>query len=391
MRMQQEEKMTLEMSEYGKRRLMIYAESFRELARTMDDGFTVSGEEDRDTVLRAKGGWESQQLLCGNLNEIAHIMEKMSSEVFLVKPVEAKMRRIVVNGLKAEGIVVTDVYYIERPGEPTTIGVSMYSKREQGCSSEHVADMLSVLLNRRMEVSVVSPYLIDGENKSFVFVEEAAFVVLTGVARAVKEGETVSGDNYSIIESERGRLTVLLSDGMGSGEKACADSEWVLDLMEKLIDAGYTLEGALKLVNNALLSRPDKENMSTIDICDLDLHKGTGVFYKIGGAASFIKRDCSVEQVENPCLPMGIFPLEVPVAMEKVFQDGEYVIMMTDGVLDALRKNRYEETMRQIIESVKEQNPKEIAKRILQFVLHLSCGHIQDDMTIIVLGMWKNT
>ncbi len=390
-KLQTEDSRLLEVSEYGRRRLLTYADSFRELARTMDGSFAISeNQEDRDSVLEARRFWDSQQLLCGNLNEMARIMDKVATEVFRLRPLEEKKRRAVVHGLKQEGIIVTDVYYIERPGERTAIGMSMYTRRDHGCSSEQVADMLSVLLNRRLEVSVASPYQIDEETRSFVFVEEAAYVVLSGVAKAVKEEETISGDNYSIIESEKGKLTVLLSDGMGSGEKASRDSTWILDLMEKMIETGYSLEGSLKLINNALLSRPDKQNMSTLDLCDLDLYDGTCSFYKIGGAASFLKREHTVEQIESPSLPMGIFPIESPEVIRGKVQDGDYIVMMTDGVLDALGQNRYEETMRQIIESVKEQNPKEIARRILQFVLHLSGGRIQDDMTVIVLGIWEN-
>ncbi len=391
-RLQTEDSRLLEVSEYGRRRLLTYADSFRELAQSMEGSFAISeDEQDRDNVLEARRYWDSQQILCGNLNEMARIMDRVASEVFRLKPLDLKTRRSVVHGLKLEGIIVTDIYYIERPGERTAIGISMYTRRDNGCSGEQVADMLSVLLNKRLEVSVASPYLVDAENRSFVFVEEAAYVVLSGVAKAVKEEETISGDNYSIIESEKGKLTVLLSDGMGSGEKASRDSTWILDLMEKMIETGYSLEGSLKLINNALLSRPDKQNMSTLDICDLDLYDGSCSFYKIGGAASFLKREHSVEQIDSPSLPMGIFPIESPEVIQGKVRDGDYIIMMTDGVLDALGQNRYEETMRQIIESVKEQNPKEIARRILQFVLHLSGGHIQDDMTVIVLGLWENT
>ena len=391
-KLQTEDSRLLEVSEYGRRRLLTYADSFRELARTMDGSFAISeDQEDRESVLEARRFWDSQQLLCGNLNEMARIMDKVASEVFRLRPLEEKSRRTVVHGLKQEGIIVTDIYYIERPGERTAIGISMYTGRDHGCSSEQAADMLSVLLNKRLEVSVASPYQINEEPRSFVFVEEAAYVVLSGVAKAVKEEETISGDNYSIIESEKGKLTVLLSDGMGSGEKASRDSTWILDLMEKMIETGYSLEGSLKLINNALLSRPDKQNMSTLDLCDLDLYDGTCSFYKIGGAASFLKREQTVEQIESPSLPMGIFPIESPEVIRGKVQDGDYIVMMTDGVLDALGQNRYEETMRQIIESVKEQNPKEIARRILQFVLHLSGGRIQDDMTVIVLGIWENT
>ena len=383
---------SLEVSDYGKRRLLTYADSFRELARSMEEGLAVPAEsEEREALLHTRRLQENQQVLCDNLNEMAQIMDKVASEVFRLRPPEEKVRRQVTHALKAEGIIVTDMYYIDRPGERTVLGMTMYARNAANYTGERVADMLSVLLNKRLELSVASPYLVDEESRSYAFVEEAAYVVLSGTARAVKEGEEKSGDNYAIIESEKGKLTVLLSDGMGSGEKAAADSELILDLMEKMLEAGYPLDGALKLVNSALVAGAERQNMSTLDVCDLDLYDGSCVFYKMGAAASFLKREHRVEQITGPSLPLGIFNESEPQKTETRLMDGDYIIMMTDGVLDALKQNRYEETMRQIIESIGEQNPKEIARRILQFVLHCCGGHIQDDMTVVVLGIWENT
>lgn len=379
-------------SDYGRMRLLSYADSFRELARSMEDGIGEQEQEgDREQILESGKLWENRQLLCGNLNEMAQIMDKVASEVFRLCPMEEKKRKAIVHGFKLEGIAAEDIHYIDRPGAPLSVGITLHTQRDDECSCEQAADMLSVLMNRRMEASVASPYRIDREKRGFVFMEEASYVVLSGVARAVRENESVSGDNYALIQAEKGRLTTFLSDGMGSGEKASKDSEWILDLMEKMIETGYSLEGALRLINNALLSRPEKQNMSTLDVCDLDLYQGSCSFYKIGAAASFLKRGNHVEQIENPSLPMGIFPIEAAASACRKLSDGDYIIMMTDGVLDALGQNRYEDTMSRIIQSVQEQNPKEIAKKILQFVLHLSGGHIADDMTVLVLGIWENT
>lgn len=386
-----EDARSMEVSDFGKRRLLTYADSFRELAKSMEEGLVVPREsEEREELLHARRLQENQQVLCDNLNEMAQIMDKVASEVFRLRPLDEKARKLVVHSMKAEGIVITDIYYIDRPGERPVLGITMHAKGAVSYTGERVADMLSVLLNKRLELSVASPYLIDETSRSYTFVEEAVYVVLSGTARAVKEGEEKSGDNYAIIESEKGKLTVLLSDGMGSGEKAAADSELILDLLEKMLEAGYPLDAALKLVNSALVSGFENQNMSTLDVCDLDLYDGTCAFYKMGAAASFLKREHGVEQIISPGLPLGIFRETKPKKLERKLMDGDYVIMMTDGVLDALKQNRYEETMCQIIESIGEQNPKEIARRILQFVLHCCGGHIQDDMTVVVLGIWEN-
>lgn len=383
-----QEDRNIEVSDYGKRRLLTYADSFRELARSFQGSFDFE-TQDRQTMLEARRMWENRQVLCENLNEMAQIMTRAASEVYQYRPLEERRRRVIVNALKAEGICVTDLFYIERPGERKGLGMTMYAERGSFTAQE-AADMLSVLLYSRMEASVTSPYVIDGTKRNYVFVEEARYIVLSGCARAVKENEAISGDNYAIIESEKGKMTVLLSDGMGSGEKACSDSEKVLDLMEKLLEAGYQMDAAVNLVNSALIAQGEEQNMSTLDICDLDLYEGVCEFRKIGAAASFLKRESLVEEISSHNLPLGIFQSVDTEVIRRELMDGDFCIMMTDGVLDALEQNNYEKAMCQMLSGMQEQNPKEIADKLLQFVLHCSGGRIQDDMTIVVVGIWEN-
>ena len=318
--------------------------------------------------------------------------------------------------LKQEGITVLDLFYIDAPQQETgeenqwepgenaetvTLGVHMSAQRLAGRSSQEVADMLSVLLGRRLMISVTSPQQIQERETTYLFVEEPRFVVLSGSARAVKENETVSGDNYSIIQSDRGWMTVLLSDGMGCGEQASADSSQVLDMMEKMLEAGFETDMAVELVNSALLAAGDPlvgQNMSTLDICSLDLYHGMCVFRKIGAAASFLKSNSYVEQISLPGLPLGVLisgeeeaaqgALRQSVSRELI--DNDYIIMMTDGVLDALQESGYEEAMIHYLEGMREQHPEEMARNLLQFVLHCSQGRIADDMTILVLGVFDS-
>lgn len=388
-RMDKQEERHLEVSEYGKRRLLTYADSFRELARSFEGNFTCEAR-DRQTLLTARRLWENRQVLSENLNEMAQIMTKVATEVFHYRPMEEKRYKQIIHALKSEGIIVTDLFYIERPGERGGIGITMYTERTGGYTSQEVADMLSVLLNQRLSCSVASPYNVDKTKRNYVFVEEARFVVLTGSSKAVKESEELSGDNFCMIQSDQGKMTIMLSDGMGSGEKACADSEKVLDLMEKMLEAGYEVETAVNLVNSALIARGEEHNMSTLDICTLDLYDAAVSLYKIGAAASFIKRENLVEQISGHSLPLGIFQSVDIEMVNRELMDGDYVILMSDGVVDALEQNHYEEAMCQVISGMMERNPKEIADRLLQFVLHCSGGRIQDDMTIIVVGIWEN-
>lgn len=194
-----------------------------------------------------------------------------------------------------------------------------------------------------------------------------------------------------MFEDENGLITVLLSDGMGSGEKACKDSERVLDLMERMLEAGFSRETALQVVNNSLVLSGGENNMSTLDIEVLDLYEGNCEFIKIGAAASYIKRDHMVEQISTRTLPLGVFGrLETDVIKRKVM-DGDYLIMVSDGVPDGLSQGIGEEALPEVLSRIELENPKEIANTILNYVIHQSKGNIRDDMTVLVVGIWDNT
>jgi stage II sporulation protein E len=380
----------IERFDYGKRKLLTYADSFRELAKTFEGNFDFEGE-DRQTFLEARKLWENRQVLCENLNEMAQIMTRVAGEVFRYSPLETRIARQIIHTLRGEGIIITDMFNVEQPGERKGIGITMHSVDRGTYTSEEVADMLSVLTNERLSASVTSPGLVDQTSRNFIFVEEARYLVLTGVSKAVKENELVSGDNYAFVESEKGRMTILLSDGMGSGEKASASSERVLDLMEKMLEAGYGVDTAISLVNSALVAQGEEENISTLDVCDFDLHNGQCNFIKVGGAASFIKRGNMVEQLSSKSLPLGIFPGVESEVIPRELTNGDYVVMLSDGVLDALDLNHYEEALEHYLSGIQDRNPGEMADKLLQFVLHCGGGRIPDDMTIIVAGIWENT
>lgn len=373
-----------------KQRLLGYAESFQELARSLGGDFEGK-ETDRQLFMEAKKVWENRQVIGSNLQEVAQIICQVADEMFRYEPMEEKKKRKIIHAMREEGIIVEDICYIPQAKERKAVAMTLCTDKKSKKPAHDAADMLSVLLGRSLQVSAASPYFIERNIHSFIFVEEPRFFVLSGFSRAVKENETVSGDNYALTESEKGRMTILLSDGTGSGENARRGSERVLDLMEKLLEAGYGMETALQLINAALFARGEEQNHPTLDICDMNLYDGKCSFWKVGGAASFLKKGEKVEQLVMGNLPLGVFQNIQVQPLHRRLQDGEYLIMMSDGVLDALGEVNYEEAMYDAIAEISEQNPKEIAEKLLQMVIRLSGGRILDDMTILVIGIWENS
>lgn len=388
MRTEESEIRTAQVSDLCRRRLLNYADSFYELARSYDREF-CPGEEDRQTVLSERRLWENRQILKSHLNEMAKIMTEVACEVLCYRPMEDKKKRLIVRAMHEEGIRVENPCYISRDDGNESVVLTMSTEKRAGASAEEVADMISVLLDRRLQLSASSPFVIDRNPQSFILEKEARFLALTGFARAIKENETVSGDNYAVLEAERGRLTVMLSDGTGSGEQAGKDSEQVLDLTEKFLEAGYSTDAAVKMINTALFAMGEDKNHPTLDICEIDLYSGSCELRKVGGAATFLKREREIEQLSESNLPLGIFQQAQLQPIQRGLRDGDYLVMVSDGVVDAFEELDYENTMCAVLAEMKEQNPGELADKLLREALIAAGGRIKDDMTVGVIGIWE--
>jgi hypothetical protein len=73
----------------------------------------------------------------------------------------------------------------------------------------------------------------------------------------------------------------------------------------------------------------------------------------------------------------------------RYLMDGDYLIMMSDGVTEVLMSGQYGELFESTLKDLADQNPQVIAEKLLQLIIRLSGGHICDDMTILVAGIWE--
>lgn len=383
--------------EYGKQKLLTYADSFKDLADVFkrintDDGEaeTVSDSNDRSDFLYKRKVYESREIMADHLSEMAHVMTEVAQISFAYVSLPERICRQVCHFLKSEGVLVKEIHYIENEDKRLEIGATLALDKGVSKTIEEVADLLSVIFDKRLCVSKETDYYLDAGYRDFHFLEAPMYFAFMGTAKAVKENESISGDNFCQFETERGGMTIMLSDGMGSGEKASADSQRVIDLMERFLSAGFSGETAVRMVNTSLSIGGGESNMSTLDVCNIDLHKGEVELTKVGAASTFIKRANLVEQISSRNLPLGVFGRLEPEVTRRKIMDGDYIIMVSDGILDGLSQGIGEEILPEIISHTNLENPKEIAAYILNYVIRTCKGVIRDDMTVIVVGVWEN-
>ena len=353
--------------EYGRQKLLGYAESFQDLAELFEEekAEILPEDKDRQEYLWQKKLCESRGLLADHLKEMANIMSNVAKEAYQYHPIGERKYKQVAHCLKDVGILLKNFMILENEDGHLTMSLMMKTQIQEAVTLEDVADLISVAMNVRVRASDHTPLFMTKEWNVYYFLEEPAFHILTGFAKATKETEKISGDNYSFCEIEQGRMVAILSDGMGSGEKACEESGRVIEMMERLLEAGFRKEAAVQIINGALASGEQEQNMSTLDICELNLYTGACEFMKIGAACTYIKREHLVDRLSARNLPLGVFQQIEPETIHRQLQDGDYIIMLSDGVLDALEQGIGEEIFPELLGKISHTNPGEIAGQIL--------------------------
>lgn len=153
-----------------------------------------------------------------------------------------------------------------------------------------------------------------------------------GFALRPKEGESVCGDQISAF-SFGASAYFLLSDGMGSGEAAHAESAMTVRLLQQFLTAGIDPMPALKTLNTAMTLRAEQGGgFTTIDLAVLDQVSGDAALYKYGASPTYIKQGGRVKRLTGNALPPGLEAGSPAPAIKVHLPHGSWLIMTSDGV-----------------------------------------------------------
>ena len=330
---------------------------------------------------------ESRLAVAQQLTETAAIMETVANDLYDISAAEPEFQEELKKNLRRKHVILKAAWVMDKVEGRRQIFLTLRARSGQCVSVTEVAQMLSELCESNMTSVQGSRCIVNGEFHTIHFVEDVSYQMLYGVSRLTRENEKVSGDNYICRQEDSGRFVMCLSDGMGSGMDACRESEIVVELLEQFLDSGFSQETAARMVNSALVLKGREGMFSTVDICAVDLYTGICEFLKAGAASTFIKRDHWVEAISSESLAAGLVQrIDFDTASRKLYH-GDYLIMMTDGVMDALPVECEEETMKEIIMDIQDETPREISRGILERALGYSDYHARDDMTVLVANV----
>ena len=163
----------------------------------------------------------------------------------------------------------------------------------------------------------------------------------------------------------------------------------VVEMLEELLNAGFPAKTAVQIMNTALVTGREEVMFSTIDVALIDLYDGSCEMVKAGAATTYIKRKDNVEEIRSISLPIGVLAGLDVEPEHRQLEDGDFLIMVTDGVLDMLPTGEQDSLMETFICQVDSQNPGEMAHHILDRVMEYAGAEPLDDMTVLVTGIWK--
>ncbi|MEG1548326.1 MAG: SpoIIE family protein phosphatase [Clostridia bacterium] len=206
--------------------------------------------------------------------------------------------------------------------------------------------------------------------------ERRRFNVRIGAAACSKGGSPDTGDCMGMRQAD-GSVLLLLSDGMGSGTEAHKESATAVAMLGDLLTVGFDLSDALECVNRLLMRSVESDMYATLDATIIDLAGGGVRFVKFGAPPSYIMRGKKLHTIYAEALPVGIIESARPAVHEATLNRGDIVVMMTDGVPDALGA----ELNGVILEKAAEGTEDEAAGAILYAAREKSCA---DDMSVII-------
>jgi len=321
----------------------------------------------------------SKLLIADQFVGMSDIMKKLSQDIEKPISFDINRERRIIEELSFNGIICEDVVVFERDIHSLEITILL---RNEDKDKEILTPILEKICGQRL---AVSDKLLDKPGFTTLILKNIPKLDCNfGISQRTKDGESQSGDCYSIQKLDTGKFMFAVCDGMGSGDKAKELSENAISLLENFYKAGFDGDLAITSVNR-LLTIQKEESFSAIDISVLDLNNGILDLIKMGTPSSVIVKSDSCEIVEGGSLPLGVINNGEQTSVKRIVESGNFVILMSDGVADSFEND---DKLLETICSIETKNPQTFSEEILNKAIANNQGLAKDDMTVLVISIF---
>lgn len=219
---------------------------------------------------------------------------------------------------------------------------------------------------------------------SFSMEEKPKFSVdFSSSGVASKEGEQ-SGDTVKSFYDGKGNFYMVLSDGMGRGNRAAIDSIFTSSSIEKLLSAGADFSSAARLINSAMQVKSEDESFATLDFVKIGLNGGETEISKLGGATSFYYSKGGIKKLSSSSFPIGILCETKPCNYSLRLRENDVLVFTSDGICEEVYP-----AVSEILRRSQKLSADVITEKIMSAKKTFS-PVFSDDTTVAVMKITKN-
>ncbi len=329
---------------------------------------------------------EGRELLSGQINNMADTIKDIMNDFEKEVNFDVELELLLKKAMNKYELEARDIMCYEDRNEKLHITMKSCNCRGKQKCIRKILPIINEVSEKTMCVANEGCAIGGDGMCTITFEETPKFHIATYVEQSNKDGESFNGDSYSFGKFLDGTHMTVISDGMGCGYDAYKESKASVELIEKFAEGGFGKETTINTVNSIMgIRSSEQEKYSTLDLNSVDLYDGKATFIKVGAVESFIKSGSDVHVIRCKTLPIGVLDKVDVDIIERTVENGDIIITLSDGVLDAGNK----EWIYKYLKEVQCENPKELAVSIIDKAKEYSKGKVKDDMTVMVSKIYS--
>jgi sigma-B regulation protein RsbU (phosphoserine phosphatase) len=201
-------------------------------------------------------------------------------------------------------------------------------------------------------------------------------------------GSIGGGDFYTLAVRAPGHIGVVIGDACGRGVDGEAQLSKILPTIHELALSGAPPAELLGELNSAVASKLPADRFVTAAAFEFDMRAGVLTVANAAHVPAIVRRarDRHVSVIGRASgIPLGILPNTTYLAESYELDQGDVVVLMSDGVLEAVESDLTSMSTLQQFLSDAQSGAVDVHRLLLQKFEECTTGARADDMTLMVL------
>ena len=206
--------------------------------------------------------------------------------------------------------------------------------------------------------------------------------------------QEVSGDFYDLFPIDSHRLLFVVADSAGKGIPACLYSLGFRSALRAFALEGSSISEIVRQANDLLiLDTGDSGFFITAWVGILDTKTGKLEYCSQGHPPAILRRDGHLLELSTDGMALGVVEFSHPNMEEMVLRDGDFLLLYTDGVIEAHAPDRHLFSQKRLNDSIlhfSKNTASEYVEDLLEEIRQFSHGQPQfDDITLLAINFEK--